>query len=151
MRRRSCPSSSEVLIVAVRRRACPSFSKVVDVDVREKALSLSLRGTNRQCEEEGRGANPSSSEVPGDEQDGHLENVRKRVVCSPSSSKVPAAADDEAVGLGGGEPVSPPQWDAQPTNAQPNTTRCTKPTRSVDSAKKDEMTKSGLRVRPTKK
>ena len=37
VRRRSCPSSSEVLIVAVRRRACPSSSEVADVDVREKA------------------------------------------------------------------------------------------------------------------
>ena len=37
VRRRSCPSSSEVLIVAVRRRACPSSFEVADVDVREKA------------------------------------------------------------------------------------------------------------------
>ena len=33
----------------------------------------------------------------------------------------------------GGEPFSPPQWDAQPSNAQPNTTRCIKPSRTVDS------------------
>ena len=44
---------------------------------------------------------PSSSEV-------QTGNVRERVVCSPSSSEVPSTAEDEAVGLGGGEPVSPP-------------------------------------------
>ena len=54
----------------------------------------------RQCEEEGRGANPSSSEVLGDTQEGHLENVRKRAVCSPSSSEVKAGVADEAAGLG---------------------------------------------------
>ena len=33
----------------------------------------------------------------------------------------------------GGEPFSPPPWEAQPSNAQPNTTRCIKPSRTVDS------------------
>ena len=37
VRRRSCPSSSEVLVVVVRRRSCPSSSEVAPVDVREKA------------------------------------------------------------------------------------------------------------------
>ena len=92
VRRKACPSASEVLADVVRRRACPHL----------------LRSTHWRCEEEGRGANPSSSEVPGDEVEGHLENVRKRAVCNPSSSEVPAAVVDEAAGLGGGELVSPP-------------------------------------------
>ena len=84
-RRKACPSSSEVLADIVRRRACPSSSEV----------------PTGSCEEEGRGANPSSSEVPGDEQEGYLENVRKRAVCNPSSSEVPTAVAEEAAGLGG--------------------------------------------------
>ena len=43
----------------------------------EEGLSFLLPSARRRCEEEGRGANPSS-EVPGDEAEGHLENVRKR-------------------------------------------------------------------------
>ena len=74
-RRKACPSSSEVLAGFVRTRTCPSSSEVPTGSVRRK----------------GKGANPSSSEVPGDEQEGHLEDVRKRAVCSPSSSEVPAA------------------------------------------------------------
>ena len=92
----------EVHTDGARRKACPSSSEVVADVVRKRGLSLLLRSTHQQCEEEGRNANPSSSEVPGDEQEGHLENVRKRAVCSPSSSEVPAAVVDEAAGLGGG-------------------------------------------------
>ena len=62
----------------VRRKACPSSSEVLADIVRRGGLSLLLRSTHRRCEEEGRGANPSSSEVPGDEVEGHFENVRKR-------------------------------------------------------------------------
>ena len=45
----------------VRKRACPSSSEVLAGFREEEGLSLLLRGTPRHCEEEGRGANPSSS------------------------------------------------------------------------------------------
>ena len=75
----------------------------------EEGLSLLLRSTHRHCEEEGRGANPSSSEVPGDEVEGHLENVRKRGKRAiPLPPKYPLSSLMKLVDLGGGERVSPP-------------------------------------------
>ena len=62
MRRRACPSSSEVLAGIVRRRACPSSSGELLDNVRRK----------------GEGANPSSSEVHSDIADVLTEDVRKR-------------------------------------------------------------------------
>ena len=62
MRRRACPSSSEVLAGNVRRRACPSSSGELLDNVRRK----------------GEGANPSSSEVHSDIADVLTEDVRKR-------------------------------------------------------------------------
>ena len=47
----------------MKRRACPS-SPEVHGRCEEEGLSLSLRRSPRHCEEEGNGANPSSSEVP---------------------------------------------------------------------------------------
>ena len=68
------------------------ISELADI-VRKRA-----RRTPRHCEEEGNGANPSSSEVHGDDVEGHLEVARKR-----ASVQLTKPLD-----LGAGEPVSPP-------------------------------------------
>ena len=63
-------------------------------------------------------------------------NVRKRAVCSPSSSEVPAAVADEAAGLGGGEPVSPPPVGVtrQTTTSDVNNHHLTKEIKNLSSS-----------------
>ncbi len=90
----------------------------------EEGLPLLLRRTPRQCEEEGRGANPSS-----------FRRTQRHCWCThrgceeeggraiPLPPKKPRLMKKKPLDLRGGEPVSPPQWDAQPSNAQPNTRR----------------------------
>ena len=107
VRRWACPASSEVHADFVRKRACPSSSEV-HADIvrsfllrRRPVLSLSLRGTNRRCVEEGLRCNPSSTEVHNDVVEVPLVHVRKRAVCNPSSSEEAAVDAEEDAGLGG--------------------------------------------------